>query len=114
MQVAGAATAQAADELSTADRSDKEGLHRLAWLAEQHPLVEQRLAAVSGRVAAPAATAVAALQALLGSIEASKPPLMEVVAGRDAAVAALLGDLALEALVGALHWGLGRPLLCGC
>ncbi len=106
MQAAGAATAGAAAELAAADRGDKEGLHRLAWLAEQRPLVEQRLAAVHGRVAGPAASAVAALQALLDGIEASKQPLMEVVAGRDEAVTTLLGELALEALVGAANRGL--------
>lgn len=71
--------------------------------------------AVGGRVAAPAATATGALQALLDGIESRKPPLMEVVAGRDATVAALLGDLAFEALVGAggcCAWG-DAALLAG-
>ena len=70
--------------------------------------MEERLAAVGGCVAPPAGTAIAALEAMLGSVESSKPPLMEAVAARDAAVAALLGGLALEALVGA--WVAGREL----
>ncbi len=104
-QDAGTAAAAASEQLAAADRGDKEGLHRLAWLAEQRPLVEQRLAAVHGRVAGPAATAVVALQALAERIEGEfcltlvKPPLAEVESQRDAAVAALTGALDLSALV---------------
>ena len=67
--------------------------------------MEQRLAAVSGRVAGPATAAVAALQALTERVEGeyylslAKPPLAEVEGQRDAAVAALTAALDLPALV---------------
>lgn len=67
--------------------------------------MEQRLAAVGGRVTPPADAAVAALQVLVQRIEEeyylslAKPPLAEVEGERDAAVAALAGALDLSSLV---------------
>ena len=118
-QEASEATADASTQLASADHGDKEALHRLAWLAEQQPLVEERLAAVGGRVAPPAGAAIAALQALAQRIEGelyqslAKPPLAEVAAERDAAVAALTTGLALPALVsGCCACGCASPPAC--
>lgn len=86
-------------QLAAVTKGERELLFRLGWLAEQYPLVESRLADVDRQVAPPAGTAVAALQDLSKRIEAAKPPLAEAEAARDAAVAALVGDLAMAKLV---------------
>ncbi len=99
-QEASAATADASSQLAATDATDREGLHRLGWLAEQRPLVEQRLAAVGSSLEAPAGAATAALQQLRQRIEEQcvpaliKPPLAELESERDAAVAALAAEMA--------------------
>jgi exonuclease VII small subunit len=99
-QEASAATADAGSQLAATAAADKESLHRLGWLTEQLPLAEQRLAAVSSGLDGPAAAATAALQQLRQRVEQDcvpalvKPPVAELEAERDAAVAALAAELA--------------------
>lgn len=72
LQEASQATADAAKQLAAADQgADPQAWHRLAWLSEQQPLVEARIADVGGKLA-PAAGSVEALQALLRRIEDEK------------------------------------------
>ena len=113
---ASAAADDASSQLAGATAEDKEGLHRLAWLSEQLPLAEQRLAAVSSSLEAPAGAASAALRQLRQRIEEEcvpalvKPPLAELEAERDAAVATMAAELAqrgLPAVVRALSCGYG-------
>lgn len=98
-QEASAAAADASSQLAATAAEDKEGLHRLGWLTEQLPLAEQRLAAVSSSLAAPAGAATASLQQLRQRIQKEcvpalvKPSLAELEAERDDAVAALAADM---------------------
>lgn len=117
LQEVSQARADAHTQLASADTADKEGLHRLAWLSEQYPVVEGRLEDVADQVAPPVGAAATALQDLLQRVQdvynlsLTKPPLAEVEAERDAAVAALVAGLALSTLVGG--WlALGREGRC--
>lgn len=99
-QEASASAADASRQLAATAADNKEGLHRLGWLTEQLPLAEQRLAAVSSSLAAPAGTATAALQQLRQRIKTEcvpalvKPSLAELEAERDDAVATLAAGMA--------------------
>lgn len=104
LQGASQATADNAAALAAASgKAEREARHRLGWLAQHLPAVEARLADLEREVAPPAGTAADDLAALAERVEASKPPLEEAEAARDAAVAALLADLALPGMV--RTWG---------
>ena len=70
-----AAVQQAADsatQLAAADEAaDPERWHRLSWLSQQHPLVEERLQGLGGKLEAMPAAA-ASLQGLVRLIEEDK------------------------------------------
>lgn len=89
--------------LTAADSADPQRRHRLLWLAEQQPLVDQRLAGVAGQVR-PTQAAIGALDGVRQQIESTfaaalvQPPVVEVEAARDAAILALAADLTAEGL----------------
>ncbi|KAL4428231.1 hypothetical protein ABPG75_002320 [Micractinium tetrahymenae] len=97
-QAAGQRTAENGEQLAACDiQEDPEGWHRLNWLSQQLPQVEDRLSKVSRRVE-PAQEAVGALQALAEQVEGEKPPLAAAERSRDSAIAAVLAALALKKL----------------
>ena len=112
-QEASQATADNRGLLEAADAAaDPEGAYRLGWLAEQLPAVERRLGGVDGQ----AAPARAAANALLGlrrqvlevySQSLAQPPLEDVQAQRDAALADMLAGLGQAGLAVAAGAGAG-------
>lgn len=68
LQEASAATADTAAAAAAAEPTDLPALHRLAWLSQERPLVEERLDGLAAKLA-PAGRAVDALQQLVKHIE---------------------------------------------